>query len=145
MGHLLGNNGDLRLIEAKVAGIQAFPEPQDVFQLKHVLGNNHYRCYSPNAGKVAAPINELTQQNAVWGWGPRQAEAFKQLKHAQTTEPVLRQPDENIPFLLLTYWSDTGIGAVLAHIDDAGQEYIVACTSKSLNIHERRYTLRGSC
>ncbi len=141
IGHMLGKNGTLSPLQAKVAAIMALPEPQNVAQLQHVMGIiNYYRCYIPNASSIASPINELTKKEAAWDWGPKQSAAFKQLKEALTSEPVLRQPDEKRPFILHTDWSTTGIGAVLAQLDEDGREYMVACTSRSLNVHEKRYT-----
>jgi hypothetical protein len=43
------------------------------------------------------------------------------------------------PFWLHTDWSSLGIGAVLGHVDDEGNEYMCACISQSLNEHERNY------
>jgi hypothetical protein len=38
-----------------------------------------------------------------------------------------------------TDWSNHGIGAVLGQLNKEGQEYIVACISRSLNKHEANY------
>ena len=43
------------------------------------------------------------------------------------------------PFILHTDWSVVGIGAVLGQLDDQGNEFMVACLSRSLNKHERQY------
>ena len=42
--------------------------------------------------------------------------------------------------ILHTDWSKGGIGAVLGQLDDEGREYMCACASRSLNVHERNYT-----
>ena len=39
-----------------------------------------------------------------------------------------------------TDWSNHGIGAVLGQLNEEGQEYIVACISRSLNKHEANYS-----
>ncbi|KAL1258013.1 hypothetical protein QQF64_011257 [Cirrhinus molitorella] len=51
-------------------------------------------------------------------WGPAAEEAFQQVKTVLTSEPVLRAPDFNCPFLLQTDASDTGFGAVLSQVHD---------------------------
>eukprot|EP00882_Tetradesmus_deserticola_P016866 GHRQ01018042.1.p1 GENE.GHRQ01018042.1~~GHRQ01018042.1.p1 ORF type:complete len:157 (+),score=36.73 GHRQ01018042.1:3-473(+) len=111
IGHMLGKNGTLAPLAAKVAAIQALPEPQNVAQLQHVMGIvNYYRCYIPNASSIAAPINRLTKKDAVWDWGAQQSAAFKQLKAALSRAPVLQQPDQQKPFILHTDWSTTELG-----------------------------------
>jgi hypothetical protein len=42
--------------------------------------------------------------------------------------------------VLHTDWSQLGLGCVLGQVDDKGQVYMVACQSRSLNEHEKRYT-----
>lgn len=49
-------------------------------------------------------------------------------------------PDVNRQYVLHTDWSQLGLGCVLGQVDDKGQEYMVACQSRSLNEHEKRYT-----
>ncbi|KAL1259008.1 hypothetical protein QQF64_009585 [Cirrhinus molitorella] len=65
-------------------------------------------------------------------------EAFQQVKTALTSEPVLRAPDFNCPFLLQTDASDTGLGAVLSQVQD-GKEHPVIFISRKLTPAETRY------
>ena len=44
------------------------------------------------------------------------------------------------PFQLQTDWSQDGVGAVLIHYDEAGQEFVVAFASRSCNDAERNYS-----
>ncbi|KAL1252153.1 hypothetical protein QQF64_019949 [Cirrhinus molitorella] len=57
---------------------------------------------------------------------------------ALTSEPVLRAPDFNCPFLLQTDASDTGLGAVLSQVQD-GKEHPVIFISRKLTPAETRY------
>jgi hypothetical protein len=52
---------------------------------------------------------------------------------------MLRRPDPSRQFILHTDWCQHGIAAVLGQLDDEGNEYMVACSSRSLNQHEQRY------
>ncbi len=60
------------------------------------------------------------------------------MKAALTSEPVLRAPDFNCPFLLQTDASDTGVGAVLSQVQD-GEEHPVVYISRKLSTTEQRY------
>ena len=60
------------------------------------------------------------------------------MKAALTSEPVLRAPDFNRPFLVQTDASDTGLGAVLSQVID-GEEHPVIYISRKLTSAERRY------
>jgi hypothetical protein len=90
---------------------------------------------------TAKPLNKLLQKGVAFEWGEEQQRAFDALKQQLCTEGLaLRHPDPDRQFILHTDWSQHGIGAVLAQLDDEGNEYMVACASRSLNVHERNYT-----
>ena len=100
----------------------------------------YYRCYIPNYSKIAAPLNNLLKKNLTWEWGGEQQTAFDRLKKELCTQgKVLRHQDPNRPLILHTDWSDVGIGAVLGQFDDNGNEYMITCISRSLNVHEKNY------
>jgi hypothetical protein len=44
-----------------------------------------------------------------------------------------------LPFTLHTDWSTKGLGAILTQADEQGGQRMVACISRSLNVHEARY------
>jgi len=45
--------------------------------------------------------------------------------------------DPKKPMILHTDWSKLGIGAVLGQVDEDGNDYMVACISRSLNKYEK--------
>jgi len=51
----------------------------------------------------------------------------------------LKRVDPSLPLVLYCDWSEKGIGAVLAQIDAGGVEHLCACSSRSLNKHEKNY------
>ncbi|KAL1249189.1 hypothetical protein QQF64_020194 [Cirrhinus molitorella] len=87
-----------------------------------------------------APLTDLTRkgQPEKTPWGPTEEEAFQRIKTALTSEPVLRAPDFNCPFLLQTDASDTGLGAVLSQVQD-GEEHPVIYISRKLISAEQHY------
>ncbi len=56
-----------------------------------------------------------------------------------TPGKIMRHLDPSREILVHTDWSQHGMGAVLGQLDDDGNEYMVACISRSLNKHERNY------
>jgi hypothetical protein len=142
LGHLLAATAqEIRPDPAKVSAMAALRPPDSIKRLQAHLGLfNYYRCYIPQFSIVARPLYQLLQQGAQYSWQAEQQQAYDQLK-AALTKPgtALRQPDGSKPFVLYTDWSTQGIAAVLNQSDDDGNEYMVACTSRSLNPAERNY------
>lgn len=140
LGHVVSADG-MRPEQAKVAAIQALPDPTNADQVRSVLGIiGFYRCYVPAFSSIAQPLNALLRKATVFAWGEDQRVAYTKLKAALTTPGlVLRHPDPHKPFHLYTDWSCHGIAAVLNQREEGGSEYMVACVSRSLNEHERRY------
>jgi hypothetical protein len=71
-------------------------------------------------------------------WTPEAEKAFRKIKKALTSDPVLRAPDFSCPFLLQTDASDTGLGAVLSQVQ-GGEEHPVLYISRKLTPAERNY------
>ncbi|KZS01385.1 Uncharacterized protein APZ42_001980, partial [Daphnia magna] len=142
---LLGNRvvpGGLAPAEAKISAIRALTSPASLPELRSKLAFvNYYRAYIPNFAVIAAPLNELLRKDAVWEWSPAREAAFAQLKEVICTPGIVLRNFEPsaTATILYTDWSKSGIGVVLHQKDAEGQEYLVACLSRSLNPHERNY------
>ena len=141
LGHVVTPRG-LEPQAAKVAAMANLPVPTSVPVLQSFMGLlNYYRHFVPNFSSIAKPLNQLLQKGTSWQWGPEQQQAFDALKRQLCTEGlVLRRADPTKPYIVHSDWSQNGIGAVLAQLDEEGNEYMVACASRSLNVHERNYT-----
>jgi hypothetical protein len=141
LGHNVSAYG-LTPHESKVLAIRHLRNPQNVSELRSVLGfMGYYRIYLPNYSAIAAPLNKLLAKNVPWQWESEQRDAYQKLKDALCEEGrALKRYDPTRPLTLYTDWSHHGIGAVLTQNDDSKQEYIVACISRSLNVHERSYS-----
>jgi len=140
LGHVVSADG-MAPEAAKVAAIQKLPVPRSSDQVRSVLGViGFYRCYVPAYSCIAQPLNALLRKNCKFEWLPEHQVAYTRLKAALTTPGLaLRHPVSGKPYYLYTDWSSQGIAAVLNQRDDDGSEYMVACVSRSLNEHERRY------
>ncbi|PNH01078.1 Retrovirus-related Pol polyprotein from transposon [Tetrabaena socialis] len=143
LGHLVSARG-LRPMEAKVAAIQAIRAPSSLTELLSLLGlMNYYRGYLPRYSDLTAPLTLLTKKSVVWNrstWLPEHQAALDVLKLEFSREGLcLRRLDPSRPIILHTDFSAVGVSGVLGQQDDNGSEYMCACVSRSLNVHERNY------
>eukprot|EP00798_Chlamydomonas_sp_ICE-L_P019032 gene19032-biopygen27898 len=84
------------------------------------------------------PIEKLAQDK--WTWGPEHTAAMDAIRrNISTPGKVLRRFDISARTLIHCDWSQHGLGAVLGQLDSDGNEYLVACASRSLNKHEAGY------
>ena len=74
-----------------------------------------------------------------FGWSDRFQKAFNGIKHALSTELVLKAPGFEKQFHLAADASDEGIEAVLLQEDDEGHLHPVSYYSKKLNKYQRMY------
>ncbi len=121
--------------------VRSSRRPSKKSQVRAFLGlAGYYRCFFPNFSSLAAPLTDLTikgQPEKVY-WTPEAEEAFRKVKTALTSEPVLRVPDFSCPFLLQMDASDTGLGAVLSQIQES-EEHSVLYISRRLTLAETNY------
>ncbi|GAX86401.1 hypothetical protein CEUSTIGMA_g13811.t1 [Chlamydomonas eustigma] len=140
LGHNISSYG-LSPNDVKVAAIRALPIPSNVHELRRVLGFiNYYRVYCPMFSDTAAPLNQLLKKNTPWKWDVEQDLALNALKEA-ICKPgnALKHPDRNRRYVLHTDWSKRGMSAILGQVDSDGNEYMIACISRSCNVHETNY------
>ena len=77
-----------------------------------------YRKFIRFFSEIAAPLIDLTKKGRVevWSpevWGVKEDEAFRRLKTAMTTAPVLQLPDFDREFTVTTDASEILVGAIL--------------------------------
>ena len=141
LGFDVSNHG-LTPQAAKVQAIQDLPYPSNLKDLKTILGKlRYYGCFCENFSAIARPLNDLTKNDVKWTWGPEHTAAMDAIRrNISTPGKVLRRFDINARTLIHCDWSQHGLGAVLGQLDSEGNEYLVACASRSLNKHEAGYS-----
>ncbi|KAE8264237.1 hypothetical protein A4X09_0g7020 [Tilletia walkeri] len=72
-------------------------------------------------------------------WGDEERDAFRDLKQAITSAPVLSRPDFQKPFILAVDAYKRGLGGVLMQTDDAGHERPVLFISRQTTEGEKKY------
>jgi len=88
---------------------------------------------------IAYPLYKLTKKGAKFIWNEECEVAYKGLKKAISTAPVLKRPDFEKEFKLFTDASRIGVGAILVQEDEQGQDHPVYYASRKLVDAETRY------
>lgn len=105
------------LIEMDLKEVQVVtsrPTPSNHEQLQWFLGfANFYRKLIRGFSTIAAPLHRLTLSSISFTWTPEADEAFRCLRCAFTSTPVLMQPNPERQFVVEVDASDDGVGAVL--------------------------------
>ncbi len=142
LGHIVSREG-VGVDPAKTEAVEKWPTPVNVNDVRAFLGlASYYRRYIPDFSTVAAPMSNLTQQGVDLVWDDACEGAFRTLKAALVSAPVLAYPTREEHFILSTDASDVGIGAVLEQDQDEGGQVIkrvTAYASKTLSDTQRRY------
>ena len=122
--------------------------PQTYTEVHAFLGLvGHYRRFIKGFTHIAQPLNKhLTGEGASrkleqLSLSEDALKAFKALKQACMTAPVLAFTDYTKPFLLETDASKDGLGAVLSQKQADGQYHPVTYGSRALMPHEKNYHL----
>ncbi|KAG6922712.1 hypothetical protein G0U57_001209, partial [Chelydra serpentina] len=113
-------------------------------QVQSFLGlAGYYRRFVPHYSQLATPLTDLTrknQPNAVQ-WTDECRKAFNQLKVTLMSDPVLRAPDFDKPFLVTIDASKHGVGAVLMREGPDQEFHPVVFLSKKLSERESHWSI----
>ncbi len=143
LGHTISSQQELKAHPDKVIAVRDAKIPETKKGVRAFLGlAGFYRKFIPNFAEIAVPLTDLTkkgQPNKV-EWGDAQENALKSLKQALTSDPILKLPELDKPFILRTDASDVGLGAVLLQ-EHEGSTLPVAYASKKLLAREQNYSV----
>ncbi|XP_021340098.1 uncharacterized protein K02A2.6-like [Mizuhopecten yessoensis] len=139
MGHMINREGS-HPTTAKVEAIREAPSPTNVTELKSFLGLlNYYGSYLPSLSTTLQPMHELLQKKQSWKWTSECETAFRKCKERLSENTVLVHYDGNKPLKLACDASAYGLGAVISHIMDNGEERPIAFASRTLAPSEKNY------
>ena len=140
LGHKITKYG-LQPTAEKIRAIKEAPVPENLTQLKSFLGLvNYYAKFVSNLSSILAPLYLLLQKESPWQWGPEQQSAFDVAKEQLFSDSLLAHYDMNKDLILSCDASSYGVGAVLSHLMENGDERPVAYASRSLSSAEKRYS-----
>ncbi|PZP12942.1 MAG: hypothetical protein DI611_15630, partial [Brachybacterium faecium] len=134
LGHVVSKEG-IAVDPAKIVSIQDWKVPRNATEVRSFLGlAGYYRKFIKDFAKISAPLTRLTKKNLVFSWDVDCDDAFRRLKRALTTAPVLVLPDGSKPFVVYTDACGTGLGAVLMQ-----EGRVIAYGGRQLRVHEKNY------
>ena len=138
LGHIVTSEG-IKVDPEKVEAIVKFPQPQNVADLRRLLGiANHVGKFSPNLTDITKPLRDLLKKENAWTWNANQEEAFQKLKQVLTSAPVLQHYSTSLPTKVSADASSYGLGAVL--LQRHGEDWKpVIYASRSMTPTEQRY------
>ncbi|UYV75452.1 K02A2.6-like [Cordylochernes scorpioides] len=139
LGHKINEFG-IYPLKDKLACIKNCPVPKNITELKSFLGFlSFYSKFLPNLSDLAHPLYNLLKKNVKWSWNAGTDRSFNSCKNALDETTCLSHYSLNLPLILSCDASQVGIGATLSHLKD-GEERPVCFISRTLNVHERKYS-----
>ena len=130
--------------EKKVSAITHARRPNNVFELRSFLGLiNFYSKFLPNLSSVLSPLYQLLHKSRRWQWEKDQDRAFTEAKLLLKSHCLLTHYDCSNHLTLACDASPYGVGAVLSHKFDDGDEKPIAYVSRTLNKTELKYAQIG--
>jgi hypothetical protein len=99
----------------KVKAVRDYPPPRNIKDFRAFLDlASFYRILVPGFAEVAKPLTELTRKDRQFMWGPKEQNAFEDMKDRFFTTAVLAYLNFDLPFILKTDASKVMLGAVLS-------------------------------
>lgn len=139
LGYKVNSKG-ISPTEELVKAIRDAPEPQNVEELRAYLGLlNFYGKFIPN---LSSKLNKLYNllRDTPWTWTSEHSKVFGKSKSWVSGESLLVHFDSTKPLSLTCDASNVGIGCVLSHILEYGEERPIMFASRTLSPAEKRYS-----
>lgn len=133
---------EIAMDPAKLSGINDWPTPQKVKDVRSFLGfSNYYWRFIGNYSNIAHPLINLTKKDKTWNWSPSCQMAFDQLKKEFSKQPILSLPDLTKPFAVTTDASRDASGGILLQADSNGDWHPCSYLSQTFSPAERYYNI----
>ena len=116
LGHIIIDKDGLHPTAEKVQAFQEAPRPQNI-----------------------PPLYCLLKKDVKWTWGKKD-DTFHTAKNALQDDSLLTHYDDSKQLLLACDASKYGLGDVLSHIMEDGEERPIAYASRTLTVVEKNYS-----
>lgn len=144
LGHIVSASG-VEADSEKISTLKNWPIPKTVADVRKFLGFvGYFRRFIKDHARIVSPLSDLLQgdcsgkKKRAIVWEPRHQESFDSIIQKLVTAPVLAYADYNLPFILHTDASKSGLGAVLYQKQE-GQMRVIAYASRKLKSSEVLY------
>lgn len=140
LGYIINKDG-LHTSQDKIIAIEKAPIPENITQLKSLLGMiNYYGKFIPNLATVLSPLYNLLKKDVKFIWSEKCDTAFKKIKDLLSSAPVLTHYNPEYELRLTTDASPYGIGCLISHILPNKVEKPIAYASRTLSAAEKGYS-----
>ena len=146
-GGIVGN-GVLAMDPLKVEAVEKWCKPTNITELRSFLGMcNYLKAWYKNYSDQSGVLTGLLKKGKCVknDWGPEHDKAFQNLKTGFKKYPILRLPDWEKQFYLVTDSCDHALGGMVAQMYEKDGKQIlmpVAYHSRKFSKHEVNYSVR---
>jgi hypothetical protein len=132
LGHLVDAEG-LHPDDEKIKAIRNLKPHENVKELQTVIGIvNYYSKFIPFQADMLKPMYNLLRKETEWNWPSECQLALEKVNDVLSNDAVLVHYDPKKPLTVAYDASPYGVGCVLSHIMEYGDERPVAYT---LHVH----------
>jgi hypothetical protein len=101
LGHLISEKG-IEVDKAKLETVEQLPPPTDVKSLRSFLGHTgFYRRFIKDFSKITRPWIQLVRTDVAFDFDEKCLAAFRTLKRALVSSPIIQPPDWSQPFEIM--------------------------------------------
>jgi transposase InsO family protein len=141
LGHIADQHG-IKPDEAKLQKVKEWPIPKGVDHIRSFLGlASYYRRFVRDFAHISKPLVTLLEADVPFEWSVERDKAFKTLKAALLSPPILVYTNFDKPLILDSDASDFAASALLSQIGNDGLEHPVAFYSKLFSKPELNYSV----
>uniref|UniRef100_A0A5S6QRL0 RNA-directed DNA polymerase n=1 Tax=Trichuris muris TaxID=70415 RepID=A0A5S6QRL0_TRIMR len=138
LGHVVDAIG-VRPDPTKIEGINFFPTPETVKELRRLLGmSRYYRRFVEHYADVVSPLYLFLKKKRKWDWSKMKEDAFQELKRRLQEQPAIHHFQESWPIEVHCAANRSGLGAILNQRKQ-DQEHVVTYTRWKLSTTEENY------
>jgi hypothetical protein len=131
LGHVISERG-IEVDKAKVKEVEKLPPPTDIKSLSFLGHAGFFRRFIKDFSKITKPLTNLLQNRCVIRFNEKCLVAFRTVKRALITAPIIQPPDWSQPFEITCDASDYAVGAMLGQRKE-GKVHAIYYASKTLN------------
>ena len=134
-------SGDsIRPNETHGAAMASHPTPKNKKQLKTFIGACLFlKSHIPDRGPLLKPLMDLTAKSAVWEWTDLHDKCFNTVRRLLASRPILKLPDWDKPFEIVSDASDEHCGVALLQRDEHGNFCPISYNGRSFRGSETRW------